>query len=124
VKAFFTPATSFRWAVTISVVAALLSRSWACGVAVIALCIYGVVRFDGCSEATSEQRRFNPNRAVTGRWRFVINAFLHGDLAALVLVALVFRAPALGLSCLGAVVCMLIAIWLKEKVLSGTKRGS
>ena len=123
VRAFFTPATSFRLVLMAAILAALLFRSWICGAAVIALCIYGVVRFDGYSDKVIEDRRFRPKPMVTGRWRFLINVLLHNDLAALVVAVLVFRRPALGLSCIAAVLAMLLALWVKEKALTTTSRS-
>lgn len=113
VRPLFIPATSFRSVLTAVILMALLFRSWICGAAVIALCIYGVVRFDGYSDKVIEDRRFRPKRMVTGRWRFLINVLLHNDLAALAVAVLVFRGPALGLSCIAAVLAMLTGwpIW-------------
>jgi hypothetical protein len=123
VTTYFTPATTFRWVVTVAILVALLLRSWVCGAAVAALCAYGVIRFDGYSDKVVEGRRFRSEPIVTGRWRFLVNGLLHGDLAALVVVAFILRAPALGLFCIAAVVAMLIALLVKEKVLTGASRS-
>lgn len=122
-RAFFTPATHFRWVLTVVVLTALLFRSWFCGAAVVVLCVYGVVCFDGYSDKIAEQRRFPAKRVVTGRWRFLINALLHNDLAALAAVVLVLREPALGLSCIAAILAMLLALWVKQRSMANANRS-